>query len=89
MEELMKEAQSFADTLYLLMEDFEYSIAELEDDIFSLLRDDFQLTLIEENKHLYFLLESSNLDQNIRLNVERVQQNEVEDSFIISSVKVA
>lgn len=88
MEELMKEAQSFADTLYLLMEDFEYSIAELEDDIFSLLRDDFQLTLIEENKHLYFLLESSNLDQNIRLNVERVQ-NEVEDSFIISSVKVA
>lgn len=85
----MKEAQSFADTLYLLMEDFEYSIAELEDDIFSLLRDDFQLTLIEENKHLYFLLESSNLDQNIRLNVERVQQNEVEDSFIISSVKVA
>ena len=88
MEELMKEAQSFADTLYLLMEDFEYSIAELEDDIFSLLRDDFQLTLIEENKHLYFLLESSNLDQNIRLNVERVQ-NEVEDSFIVSSVKVA
>ena len=88
MEELMKEAQSFADTLYLLMEDFEYSIAELEDDIFSLLRDAFQLTLIEENKHLYFLLESSNLDQNIRLNVERVQ-NEVEDSFIISSVKVA
>lgn len=88
MEELMKEAQSFADTLYLLMEDFEYSIAELEDDIFSLLRDDFQLTLIEENKHLYFLLESSNLDQNIRLNVEKVQ-NEVEDSFIISSVKVA
>lgn len=88
MEELMKEAQSFADTLYLLMEDFEYSIVELEDDIFSLLRDDFQLTLIEENKHLYFLLESSNLDQNIRLNVERVQ-NEVEDSFIISSVKVA
>lgn len=84
----MKEAQSFADTLYLLMEDFEYSIAELEDDIFSLLHDDFQLTLIEENKHLYFLLESSNLDQNIRLNVERVQ-NEVEDSFIISSVKVA
>lgn len=84
----MKEAKSFADTLYLLMEDFEYTIPELEDDIFSLLRDNFQLTLTEENKHLYFLLESSNLDQNIKLNVERVEYDG-EEFFIVSSVKVA
>ena len=84
----MKEAKSFADSLYLLMGDFEYTIPELEDDIFSLLRDDFQLTLTEENKHLYFLLESSNLDQNIKLNVERVEYDG-EEFFIVSSVKVA
>lgn len=84
----MKEAKSFADTLYLLMEDFEYTVTELEEDIFSFLRDDFQLTLMEEDKHLYFLLESSNLDRNIKLNVERVKYNG-EELFIVSSVKVA
>lgn len=84
----MKEAKSFADTLDILMEDFDYTIQELEDDIFSLLCDDFQLTLTEEDKHLYFLLESSNLTQNIKLNVERVEF-EGEVSFIVSSVRVA
>lgn len=83
----MKEAKSFADTLYLLMEDFEYTVTELEEDIFSFLRDDFKLTLIEEDKHLYFLLESSNLDRNIKLNVERLKYNG-EELFIVSSVKV-
>ena len=52
----MKDAKSFADTLYLLMEDFEYDILELEDDIFSLLRDNFQLYLTEANNKSYFLL---------------------------------
>lgn len=84
----MKEAKSFADTLDILMEDFDYTIQELEDDIFSLLCDDFQLTLTEEDKHLYFLLESSNLTQNIKLNVERVEFDG-EVSFIVSSVRVA
>lgn len=84
----MKDAKSFAETLYLLMEDFEYTVEELKDDIFSLLRSEFQLTLIEEDRHQYFLLESSNLNQNIRLNVERVEYDG-EEFFLISSVKVA
>ena len=84
----MKDAKNFAETLYLLMEDFEYTIAELEDDIFSLLRDDFQLTLTEGDNHSYFLLESPNLDQNIKLNVERVEYDG-EEFFLVSSVKVA
>ncbi|MCQ8211104.1 hypothetical protein NON08_00775 [Cetobacterium somerae] len=84
----MKDAKNFAETLYLLMEDFEYTIAELEDDIFSLLRDDFQLTLTEEDNHCYFLLESPNLDQNIKLNVERAEYDG-EEFFLVSSVKVA
>ena len=84
----MKDAKNFAETLYLLMEDFEYTIAELEDDIFSLLRDDFQLTLTEEDNHCYFLLESPNLNQNIKLNVERAEYDG-EEFFLVSSVKVA
>lgn len=84
----MKDAKSFAETLYLLMEDFEYTVEELKDDIFSLLRSEFQLTLIEEDRHQYFLLESSNLNQNIRLNVERAEYDE-EEFFLVSSVKVA
>lgn len=84
----MKDAKNFAETLYLLMEDFEYTIEELEDDIFSLLRDDFQLTLTEGDNHSYFLLESPNLDQNIKLNVERVEYDG-EEFFLVSSVKVA
>lgn len=84
----MKDAKSFAETLYLLMEDFEYTVEELKDDIFSLLRSEFQLTLIEEDRHQYFLLESSNLNQNIRLNVERAEYDG-EEFFLISSVKVA
>lgn len=84
----MKDAKSFAETLYLLMEDFEYTVEELKDDIFSLLRSEFQLTLIEEDRHQYFLLESSNLNQNIRLNVERVEYDG-EEFFLVSSVKVA
>ena len=88
MEALMKDAKSFAETLYLLMEDFEYTVEELKDDIFSLLRSEFQLTLIEEDRHQYFLLESSNLNQNIRLNVERAEYDG-EEFFLVSSVKVA
>lgn len=88
MEEIMKDAMSFADTLYLLMEDFEYTIMELEDDIFSLLRDEFQLTLNEENKNCYFILESPNLSQNIKLSVERAEYDG-EEFFLVSSVKVA
>ncbi len=84
----MKDAKSFAETLYLLMEDFEYTVEELKDDIFSLLRSEFQLTLIEEDRHQYFLLESSNLNQNIRLNVERAEYDG-EEFFLVSSVKVA
>ncbi|MDX8335633.1 MULTISPECIES: hypothetical protein [Cetobacterium] len=84
----MKDAKSFADTLYLLMEDFEYDILELEDDIFSLLRDDFQLNLTEENNKSYFLLESPNLNQDIKIAVERVEYDG-EEFFIVSSVKVA
>ena len=84
----MKDAKSFADTLYLLMEDFEYDILELEDDIFSLLRDDFQLNLTEENNKSYFLLESPNLNQDIKIAVERVEYDG-EEFCIVSSVKVA
>lgn len=84
----MKDAKSFAETLYLLMEDFEYTVEELKDDIFSLLRSEFQLTLIEEDRHQYFLLESSNLNQNIRLNVEKAEYDG-EEFFLVSSVKVA
>ena len=85
---MKKDAKNFAETLYLLMEDFEYTITELEDDIFSFLREDFQLTLKEEDNHSYFLLESSKLDQNIKLNVERVEYDG-EEFFLVSSVKTA
>lgn len=84
----MKDAISFADTLFLLMEDFEYTIMELEDDIFSLLRNEFQLTLNEENRNSYFILESPNLSQDIKLSVERTEYDG-EEFFLVSSVKVA
>ncbi|MGL5355092.1 MAG: hypothetical protein ACRC0R_03350 [Cetobacterium sp.] len=84
----MKDAVSFADTLYLLMEDFEYTLMELEDDIFSLLRDEFKLTLNENNKNHYFILESSKLSQNVKLSCERTEYDG-EEFFLISSVKVA
>ncbi|MGL4998424.1 MAG: hypothetical protein ACRC5W_05700 [Cetobacterium sp.] len=85
---MKKDAVSFADTLYLLMEDFEYTLTELEDDIFSLLRHEFKLTLNEENKRLHFILESSKLSQNVKLSVER-SEYDGEEFFLISSVKVA
>lgn len=84
----MKDAISFADTLYLLMEDFEYTLMELEDDIFSLLRDEFKLTLNKDNKSHYFILESSNLSQNVKLLCEK-SEYDGEELFLISSVKVA
>ncbi|MGL4424983.1 MAG: hypothetical protein ACRCZR_05000 [Cetobacterium sp.] len=84
----MKDAVSFADTLYLLMEDFDYTLTELEDDIFSLLRDEFKLTLNEENKNHFFILESPKLSQNVKLDVERAEYDG-EEFFLISSVKIA
>ncbi|MGL4989519.1 MAG: hypothetical protein ACRC5F_09840 [Cetobacterium sp.] len=84
----MKDAVSFADTLYLLMEDFEYTLTELEDDIFSLLRSEFELTLNEENKNHFFILESPKLSQNVKLSVERAEYDG-EEFFLISSVKIA
>ncbi|MGL5089327.1 MAG: hypothetical protein ACRC6Z_07785 [Cetobacterium sp.] len=82
------DAVSFADTLYLLMEDYEYTLTELEDDIFSLLRHEFKLTLNKDIKSHHFILESSKLSQNIKISVERAEYDG-EEFFLISSVKIA
>lgn len=63
----MKKAEDFKETLLLVMEDYDYTMEELEEDIKDLLMDEFLLVEKIEDEQKILILQSESLDRNLKL----------------------
>lgn len=84
----MKKADSFVETLSLVMEDYEYKMDELEEDIKDLLMSDFILENKKIENKTYFLLESEQLDKNIDIFYSEIEIDK-EKFYLVKDIKVS
>ncbi|WP_297487960.1 hypothetical protein [uncultured Cetobacterium sp.] len=84
----MKKADSFVETLLLVMEDYEYKMDELEEDIKDLLMSDFILENKKTENKTYFLLESEQLDKNIDIFYSEIEIDK-EKFYLVKDIKVS
>lgn len=85
----MKNAKSFSETLYLLMEDFEYTDEELNEDIKDFFKSGYSLEYLEDNGKEFYLLKSDELNGAIKINITTIMESDEEHIFIVDSVKEA
>lgn len=83
----MKDAKSFSETLYLLMEDFEYSENELDNDIKDFFKSKYSLKYVKEENKEFYILESNELTGNIKINITTILKKNDKHIFIVDSVK--
>lgn len=83
----MKDVKSFSETLYLFMEDFEYTDEELNEDIKDFFKSEYSLEYLEDNGKEFYLLKSNELNGIIKINITTIIENDKEHIFVIDSVK--
>lgn len=84
----MKKADSFVETLSLVMEDYEYKMEELEEDIKDLLMSEFILENKKIENKTYFSLESEQLDKNIDIFYSEIEIDK-EKFYLVKDIKVS
>lgn len=84
----MKKADSFVETLSLVMEDYEYKMEELEEDIKDLLMSEFILENKKTENKTYFSLESEQLDKNIDIFYLEIEIDK-EKFYLVKDIKVS
>lgn len=84
----MKKADSFVETLLLVMEDYEYKMDELEEDIKDLLMSEFILENKKTENKTYFSLESEQLDKNIDIFYSEIEIDK-EKFYLVKDIKVS
>lgn len=84
----MKKADSFVETLLLVMEDYEYKMEELEEDIKDLLMSEFILENKKIENKTYFSLESEQLDKNIDIFYSEIEIDK-EKFYLVKDIKVS